>query len=425
MRILILLVLLFSLFHHSLSQERPDHKLLHKYQGDYFFNDSTYITGGPMDEVENSLVFLEPMDGSFGAVFKPISETEYESAFTEGVRISFDIENKKVKGLWWEQGGTKRYALRKSNFSIHYVTFKNKKDNIELAGELAIPDGKGPFPIIINIHGSGPQPRHLGPWGTFFLRYGIAILSYDKRGVNQSTGYFPTAGYIEYANDVLSAIEFVKKHPKIDNSKIGIHGSSEGGWVSSIVAASTDDLSFMIVRVGPGVSGAETVIHEIKNELPEELTLKERVEAIRFERKFYNMAIDKKPLDSVNALLVKGRKKYSWFPALYGDTKKISPDYWEKVQKTAPLDPVKYLRQVGEIPVLWFLAENDENVPYSLSLPRIRVALKEAGNQDFEIVTIPNAKHSFLVLKEGGGFKYTDGYWDKMLAWLRERGIAK
>ncbi|MDX1471986.1 MAG: hypothetical protein R3213_10850, partial [Flavobacteriaceae bacterium] len=81
--------------------------------------------------------------------------------------------------------------------------------------------------------------------------------------------------------------------------------------------------------------------------------------------------------------------------------------------------PAESLRNV-RVPTLWFLAKNDENVPYDLSYPRIKAALKEAGNEDYEIITLEGVKHNFILENEDGSSRYVDGYWDKMAEWLLE-----
>ena len=40
-------------------------------------------------------------------------------------------------------------------YTAEDVTFNNDKFNIKLAGTLTIPEGKGPFPAVILITGSG------------------------------------------------------------------------------------------------------------------------------------------------------------------------------------------------------------------------------------------------------------------------------
>lgn len=379
-----------------------------------------------MDEVKGSLVYIEPFDRNIGGVFVPEAESIFKSALPPGSKSKIEFKfnnNNQVKGLWWmDETGDKKYAEKEISPILKQVKFHNA--DITLAGELSLPEGEGPFPAIINVHGSGRQTRHMGPWTSFFTRYGIAVLTYDKRGVGESSGKYETAGYADLAGDVLAGIEFLKSHPEIDSSLIGIKASSEGGWVGSIAASKTKDIAFLMVRVGSGVSGFETYMHEVKNELAvKDLTKLEWGDAVKFERDFYNLALSDVSIDSVNSFISSARTNKDWFERAFADWDHLNPEYRIKMRKTGPVDPAESLRKIT-IPVLWFLAEKDENVPYELSEPRINLALEEAGNEDYEVVTIKDVRHNFILQNEDGSFKYADGYWNKMAEWLEERGFA-
>lgn len=426
-KIYILLFLAFSINSFSQIIEELDHDLYHQFQGDYKFEDGTYLTGGPMGEIKGSLVFLEPENRNMGGVFIPETSSIFKSAFPpeSKTKIQFHFNDKnQVEGLWWiGEKGNRKYAVKEISPVVKQVKFSN--GDITLAGELHLPKGEGPFPAIINIHGSGRQNRHFGPWTSFFTRYGIAVLSYDKRGVEGSTGTLETAGYEDLASDVLSGIEFLKSDPNINKNLIGIHASSEGGWVGAIAASRSSDIAFLIVRVGSGVSGFETYMHEVKNELAaKDLTKQEWVEAVKLERDYYKLALSDATLDSINSFIRDARTKRHWFTRAFGDWNQLKPQYRIKMKETGPIDPAESLRKIT-VPVLWFLAEKDENVPYELSLPRIKLALKEAGNENYEIITIKNASHNFILEDQDGNPKYVDGYWDKMASWLIKNRFTK
>lgn len=58
--------------------------------------------------------------------------------------------------------------------------------NIRLPGMLMLPPGKGPFPVVVWNHGSGPVTAD-APWDMFHSvrmveKLGVAVLNYDKRG---------------------------------------------------------------------------------------------------------------------------------------------------------------------------------------------------------------------------------------------------
>jgi len=54
----------------------------------------------------------------------------------------------------------------------------------ELAGTLYLPKQSGHHPAVVWVHGSGEQPRlNYGPVVAPLVENGIAVFSYDKRGV--------------------------------------------------------------------------------------------------------------------------------------------------------------------------------------------------------------------------------------------------
>jgi predicted acyl esterase len=75
------------------------------------------------------------------------------------------------------------------------VAYDNKLQGDRLAGTLTIPSGKGPFPAVLLITGSGPQDRDESLMGhkpflvlsDWLTRKGIVVLRVDDRGVGKST----------------------------------------------------------------------------------------------------------------------------------------------------------------------------------------------------------------------------------------------
>src|SRR5258708_568912 len=105
------------------------------------------------------------------------------------------------------------------------VRFENKGAGVMLAGTLTLPSGKGPFPAVALITGSGPQNRDEELLGhkpflviaDALTRRGIAVLRYDDRGTAQSTGDFGKATTADLATDVEAAGCLVKNPKKINS----------------------------------------------------------------------------------------------------------------------------------------------------------------------------------------------------------------
>ena len=152
------------------------------------------------------------------------------------------------------------------------IFFKNGDANLQLSGMLLLPEGEGPFPTVVIIHGSGTSRRN-NVWylsiAHHLQQHGIAVLLPDKRGSEKSEGEWLGASFAELATDTISAVEFVKHQQTFEYSTIGLLGMSQGGWIAPVVAANTDDVSFVVSMVGPAVTAEEQLLHdEIYNIAP-------------------------------------------------------------------------------------------------------------------------------------------------------------
>jgi dienelactone hydrolase len=167
----------------------------------------------------------------------------------------------------WTQlfpGESRQYAgVTLDEVSYDEVVFHNSLQDLELAGMLFMPDGDGPFPGAVIIHGSGTSSRQ-NRWYLTLAKHlqanGIAVLLPDKRGSEKSGGDWRAADFEDLATDTLAALEFARRQPGI--SVTGIIGMSQGGWIAPIVARDDADLSFIVNMVGSAVSPNEQLLFE-------------------------------------------------------------------------------------------------------------------------------------------------------------------
>ena len=130
-----------------------------------------------------------------------------------------------------------------------FVTFPSLKDRKPVAAKILLPPGSQPRrPAILFIHGSGYATSVLKQWGAYHdLRYafncylanrGYVVLDMDYRG---SSGYgrdWRTGVYLHMGGpdleDVLGAVEYLRGLGSIDMQRIGIWGSSYGGFMTNM-----------------------------------------------------------------------------------------------------------------------------------------------------------------------------------------------
>ncbi|MDR6803154.1 pimeloyl-ACP methyl ester carboxylesterase [Dyadobacter sp. BE34] len=152
------------------------------------------------------------------------------------------------------------------------IVFTNSKTGNLLAGTLTVPGKAGVYPATVLITGSGPQNRDeevSGGHKPFLVladhltKQGIAVLRFDDRGVGKSTGDFAKASSMDFADDVESAVEYLKTRKEIDITKIGLIGHSEGGTIASMVAARSKDVDFITLLAAPGIRGDSIILIQI------------------------------------------------------------------------------------------------------------------------------------------------------------------
>lgn len=145
-----------------------------------------------------------------------------------------------------------------------------------LAGTLSQPSGmppaesRGRFPAIVLVSGSGPTDRDssvagipiFGLLATPLADAGYYVLRYDKRGVGQSGGRGEAATIEDYADDVRTAVQFLRKRKDVDPDRIVLFGHSEGGLVALLAASRDDEIAGVVLAATPSGSGAELVLEQ-------------------------------------------------------------------------------------------------------------------------------------------------------------------
>jgi len=350
------------------------------------------------------------------------------------------IESEKIKGKWIQNGMSFPLNLKKSKkaFQINRpqepkkpypyleeeVAIYNKKANIKLGGTLTIPRGKGPFPAVILITGSGPQDRNETIFGhkpfllisDFLTRRGIAVLRCDDRGVGKSTGNLSNSTTLELAEDVLCEIDFLKKHKKIDKNRIGLIGHSEGGIIAPIVATKSKDVSFIVLMAGPGLKGEEIIYLQTRLISKAEGVDEKKIEDnLKVQKRLFDVVKNEKSYDVIKSKLRKILNEE--FSKLSDKEKKEIKDKDSFINnKISPLtspwfkffltyDPYKTLTKV-KCPVLAINGEKDLQVPADINLKKIKQALLEAGNKDFLIKKLKGLNHLFQTAKTGALSEY-------------------
>lgn len=301
------------------------------------------------------------------------------------------------------------------------VVFENAKDDVKLAGTLTLPLTDKKHPVAILITGSGPQNRDEEIFGhkpflilaDHLTRLGIAVLRYDDRGVNESTGNFTEATTADFATDVESAIDYLKTRNDIDKSQIGLIGHSEGGIIAPMVAARSKDVDFIVLLAGTGVSGFETNLIQsvtLRNfPVPDEEAYK------NFITEVLTISSADKDVEEVRKELTDYYNKSPFFEAMAGQSPQRDQILKGLVDaRTTPwvryfyhYNPADMIAQV-KCPVLSINGTKDQQVVADVNQAGIRAALEKGKNKDYQVIALEGLNHFFQTAETGAMNEYDD-----------------
>lgn len=294
------------------------------------------------------------------------------------------------------------------------VNFSSKSKQFQLAGTYSVPQGVGPFPAVILVHGSGPNTRNEEIFGhKIFLvladhlnRQGIAVLRYDKRGTGASKGDYAKATSVDFSDDAHAALAYLRNRTEVNQEKIGVIGHSEGGMIAPMLANHDEHLAFLVMLAGPGIRGDKL--------LPEQKRLvmkaggasdKDIADTVKSDQIIYtaiaHSTSDVQAVRAVETILQNLVKE-----------KQISNAQADALlrQVTSPwmlyflsYDPAPELRKL-QLAILVLNGEKDMQVPAKMNLNAIRDAL--VNNNKATIKELPQLNHLFQTAETGSPSEY-------------------
>jgi pimeloyl-ACP methyl ester carboxylesterase len=331
-----------------------------------------------------------------------------------------------IKGSFVEDGapeGAFVYArsrgAAKPLFEERDITFTN--GDVRLAASLLVPNGESRVPAVVFLHGSGAEGR----WASRFLAsqlatHGIAALIFDKRGVGQSQGDWRQATPDDLAGDAAAAVARLRAEPRIDSTRIGIHGHSQGGTLAPMVAVQSPGggVAFIIASAAAGLPMDSVEIFSVLNSIyPQAKTAQDSADARAYTGELVAVAYQGRPRARLDSL-VAGFQDRPWYFA------PPAPDnsYWTFSRQYAKYRPLDWWARVP-VPVLLIYGAADERVPARASAERISATLqRNAPDVNLTVRILPGADHTFRLSPGPGGWPRTaPDYVPTLLHWISER----
>jgi pimeloyl-ACP methyl ester carboxylesterase len=230
-------------------------------------------------------------------------------------------------------------------------------------------------------------------------RHGVALLTYDKRGVGDSTGDWERSSFLDLADDALAAVHFLQQHPRIISNKVGVLGVSQGGWIAPLAASGSKDIAFLVSISGPGVTPSEETITFIRNEMSTDgFSEKEISQAVRLAQAAFDYARTGKGWEEYLNERAKALDS-DWFPYMGLSDRKDDPQ-WEFKRLNNDYDPLPVLARVP-CPVLAFFGGRDLNVTVTQNRPIWEEALNRGHNRDYALEIIADGNHLLMDAQNG------------------------
>jgi hypothetical protein len=313
------------------------------------------------------------------------------------MRVVIDMETRQITGLFFSPSSqvvpTAEYDaplyVDRSRFIEREVTVGAAP--WALSGTLSLPMGNGPFPVVVLIHGSGPNDRDetIGAvkpfrdiaWG--LATTGIAVLRYDKRSyvypASEST--LSSAGFTvkdETLDDAHAAIALLRSTREVDVRRIFVLGHSLGGMLAPRIAQADSDLAGLIIMAGPTRPLEDLIV----------------------EQTIYQLSLHGAQTSEDNTRLENVKREASAIKALTPDDAALTtssflgapPSYWLDLRSYHPAEVARGLKQ--RMLILW--GSRDYQVTWD-DLSGWKAALISRANIEISVFTDLN--HLFVTGK--------------------------
>lgn len=262
-----------------------------------------------------------------------------------------------------------------------------------LPGVLTVPKGEGPFPVVVLVHGSGPNDmdetfsifKPFRDIAVGLANDGIAVLRYDKRtrAHTVKTSLEPKFSIQEETVvDANLAVDKLKSLPEIDSNNIFVLGHSQGAFALPLIVENdkNKDIKGVIGVAGPAGKFHDLMLWQVEAQLKlaEKMQApKEQITALKETISFYQNQF---------GLLSDPQNTKNNIPAGF----QLQPRYWWfDLRDYIPTE----LAKKQNIPTLLLQGEKDLQVPVS-EFEAWKTALKNRDNVEYKLY--PNMFHTLV-----------------------------
>ena len=308
-----------------------------------------------------------------------------------------------VRALALERAGRAKVSGPRLPIETFDVTFE--RDGLELEGTFYLPPDLGSTsderPGLLFAHGSEDEGQrgHFDALPWVAARLGFVAFAYDKRGTGASEGSWHV-GLEVLAGDGAAALALLREHERVDPDRIGILGTSEGGWTAPLIARLDGRVAFLVALYGGGMTKGDTFLHKHALRFREAGLEGARLEEAMAEKR----AIVRTSAERVAAGTATGFDlRITYDPA----------EDWKRFDGAV-------LALMGDADVL-------QDTPRCADW--LRGVLAGSRSSDWEVKVFPRTHHGMFLATDGGTQEFqrmrvsqvVPGYWPTLIRWLEGR----
>jgi pimeloyl-ACP methyl ester carboxylesterase len=320
---------------------------------------------------------------------------------------------------------------------IEEITFRSGP--FRVVGDLRLPEGRGPHPVVLFVHGSGPADRTSNgsylPVMERMAKAGYATFSWDKPGTGESTGQIePNHVISQRAQILLDAIEVMKARSDIDPQQIGLAGISQGGYVMPRALSMSQDIAFMICVSCAGMSGVDQSTYQAMAQamcagVPSEKADRQKellaeLDAARLYETYDEYVRYREIIDALFGVASRAPKGYG-FEVVPEEAWQVNDPKLESWWN--PIEVVQHLT----LPVLAFFGDRDTQIDPIQGAHAYREALVQGGNPNSRVELYAGVNHSMVLAETGcldeatqtgesGTWTLAPGFLDTIEEWLTD-----
>lgn len=301
-------------------------------------------------------------------------------------------------------------------YQAEEVVFSNPQAQVQLAGTYTVPAGKGPFPAVALLTGSGPQDRNSTLFGhqpfavlaDYLTRRGVAVLRFDDRGVGKSGGTLAGTTSLDYAADARAALAWLRARPEVKKNRVGLVGHSQGGTAAIEAAGQPLGPDRLVLLAAPGLPGDELIVQQVLALARLQTTDTVQLAYIERAQRQVVATVAQNP-DNAQAhtkllalLNQSGATDAATLARLEAQiSQATSPGYRHLLADR----PATTLPQV-HCPVLALGGSKDAQVPAAANLAALKQGLQAGGNRDVTTQVLPGLNHLFQTAPTGSPSEY-------------------